>query len=127
MGHGWSGIPLRIGAPPPLAQYSLLPCLSHELPIFSMDSGDGSNILASMKHLVQFAVPKHIQVLVGHEHLKRVDSLLPHQGLHFHFHLESKTQRQCRVSTGYQEVGWRMLAQRGAEVAQWMELSHDHP
>lgn len=109
---------------PNFPQHSLLPCLGHELPIFSMDPGDRPNILASVQHLVQFAVPKHIQVLVGHEHLERVDTLLPHQGLHFCFHLESRMQRQCHVSTEGQEADWQTLAQGGGEVA----LSpHDHP
>lgn len=113
-------LPGRVPQPPP-HQYSLLPCLGHELPILSMDSGDCSNVLASMQHLVQLTVPKHIQVFVGHEHLERVDTLLPYQCLHFCFHLEDKMQRQCHVSTDVRGACWRVPAEDGGDVGQSAE------
>jgi len=61
--------------------------LGHQLAVLGVDAGDGPEVAAGAEDLVELAVPQHVQVLVGHEHLEGVHPLLPHQCLHLRPHL----------------------------------------
>lgn len=51
-----------------------------------MHLGDGAELLAPLERLVQLGVVQLPEVLVGHEHLERVDSVLRAQLLHLGLH-----------------------------------------
>lgn len=61
--------------------------LCHQLSVLSVDASDGPDVLTGLQRLVELRVPQHHHIFVGHEHLERVHSVLPHQGLHLATHL----------------------------------------
>ena len=65
-----------------------LPHLCHQFPVLSVDSCYSSDVLTVLQSLEELAVPQHEHVLIGHEHLEGIHSLLPHQLLHLSSHLQ---------------------------------------
>lgn len=65
----------------------VLPNLSDQLPVLSVDSCNGPDVLTVLQSLEELAVPQHERLLVGHEHLERVHSFLSHKFLHLISHL----------------------------------------
>lgn len=63
--------------------------LCHQLSVLSVDTCDGPDVFTGLQRLVELRVPQHHHVFVGHEHLERVHSVLPHQGLHLITHLSA--------------------------------------
>lgn len=52
--------------------------LCHQLSILCMDTCDSPNVLTGLQRLVELRVLQHHHVFVGHVHLERVHSMLPH-------------------------------------------------
>lgn len=63
------------------------PNLGHQLPVLSMYTAYGSDVLTVLQGLEQLAVPQHVHVLVSHVHLEGVHSFFSHQCLHLSPHL----------------------------------------
>lgn len=71
--------------------------LCHQLAVLSVDSCDSSDVLTVMQRLEELTVSQHEHVLVGHEHLKGIHSMLSHQLLH----LSSYLQRRCKWAPAF--------------------------
>lgn len=72
--------------------------LGHQLSVFSVDSGNGTDVLTGLQSLVELWIPQHHHVFVGHEHLEGVHSMFPHQGLHLIKYLRTIQRSQGQQS-----------------------------